>query len=146
MPRRNVNITVVLGDGPSSTPVAGSWDMGIAVASDGTNDEWGMLIGRAASEDDDIIGWTIRPQKSGDIATLRTMLDGTIMAKLGPMLGSDLTIGNALWLMIDGSGRLTDDSDLISNARYCALALEHNKVEGDYCEVYVMSQKYVTDV
>lgn len=146
MPRRNVNLTVVLGDGPSSTPFAGSWKKGIAVAADG-NDDRGMLKGRAASQGDDIIGWTIRPQKSGDIATLRTLLEGTIEVELGTMRGTPaLTIGDALWLMLDDSGRLTDDSSLVEDARYCALALEHNKVEGELCEVYVMSQKYVIDV
>lgn len=141
MPRRDVNLTVVLGAGPNTTPVSGSWDQGIAVAADG-HDDWGMLVGRPATVGDDIIGWTIRPQKEGDIATLRTMFDGTIEVKLGESDGTEC--GQPLWLSNDESGTLT--TVLGEEAqRYMAQALEDGKGTGEYCEVYVFSQKHTLD-
>lgn len=142
MPRRNIGLTVVLGDGPETSP-SGAWDSGIAVAADGNTAD-GMMLCRPATEEDDIIGWTIRPQLSGDVAPLRTMLDGTIEIKLGTMrIAEDLEIGDPLWLMVDGSGRLTDNEAIVSGARPCALALERNKDDNTFCEVFVKSQKYI---
>jgi len=142
MPRRDVKLTVVLGDGPN---LDNSWDQGIAVAADG-HDTWGMINCKVAGAGDDIIGWTIRPQSSGDITTLRTMLDGTIEVKLGPgPVGEPQTIvGDALWLMNDESGRLTKDSSHAPESqRFMAFALEAGKLEDGYCEVYVFTQKFV---
>jgi len=145
MPRRDVQLTVALGAGPNTTPISGSWNQGIAVAADG-HDDWGMLKGKVASTGDDIIGWTIKPQLEGDIATLRTMFDGTIDVELGPGYPAELTtwVGDPLWLMNDESGRLTKNGDLVPAAQqYCALALEAGKVEGNRCEVYVFTQKNI---
>lgn len=145
MPRRDIKLTIILGPGPNADD---SWDQGIAVAAD-TQDEWGMMVGKVAGSGDDIIGWTIRPQASGDIVTLRTMLDGTINVKLGPgFIAAPATVtGDAMWLMADETGRLTIDGDrAIVGANYIALALESGKVENDYCEVYVFTQKEIINV
>lgn len=137
MPRRDFLVTVVLGDGPNADD---TWDAGIAVAADG-NDSFGMLIGAPASDGDNIIGWTGRSQNSGDVVALRTMLDGTISVKY--LTGSpDQYIGNELYLTDDGSGRLTNISPGAGNTREIGIALEENKVTGDYMEALIITQKY----
>lgn len=141
MPRRDFNLTVALGDGPNTDY---SCDQGIAIAANG-HDDRGMLIGKAASTGDDIIGWTVKPQKQGEIICLRTMFDGTIEVQLGPVAAAT-QMGDTLWLLDDETGRLTNDGSIIPAAQhYCGLALESGKVEGDYCEVYIFSQKYTLD-
>jgi len=144
MPRRDTHLTVVLGDGPNTD---NTWDQGIAVSPDG-NDEFGMIKGRPAGHDDSIIGWTIRSQKSGDITTLRTMLDGTIEAKIGTVAdsGNEFHIGDTLWVQDDDSGRMTNDNAAHGTYRYIGLALEADKEENSLCEVYIFSQKAALEV
>jgi hypothetical protein len=139
MPRRDFNLTVALGDGPNSD---NTWDSGIAVAANGS-DDYGMLKGKPASTGDDIIGWTIKQQTSGDIVCLRTMMDGTIYAKLGDFgTYGTTTMGDPLWLTNDDTGTLTADFNLVETGQSpIAMALELDKGDGDYCEVYVYSQK-----
>lgn len=141
MPRRDVHLTVVLGDGPNPD---NSWDAGIAVSADG-HDEWGMVIGKVASNGDDILGWTIRNQESGDVTTLRTMFDGTLDVKLGPGVPTELLtyVGDDLWLMDDESGRMTKYGLSVAHAETpIALALEAGKGENEFCEIFVYSQKF----
>jgi len=137
-------LTVVLGDGPNTD---GSWDQGIAVSPDG-NDAWGMIKGRPAGNDDNIIGWTIRPQASGDITTLRTMMDGTIEVKIGAVAdaGTEFHIGDELWVQDDDSGRMTNDDGAHGTYRSIGIALEANKEENSFCEVYIFSQKAALEI
>ena len=137
MPRRDVHITVVLGDGPN---VDNTWDAGIAVAADG-NDTFGMLKGKVASDGDNIVGWTIRSQESGDVVTLRTMVDGTMYVKV-VIIDPNQFVGDELYLTDDGSGRLTDVTPGV--AREIGIALEENKVTGDFMEALIITQKYIT--
>lgn len=142
MPRRDIQLTVALGDGPGTSP-AGSWDKGIAVAADG-NDLNGMIKGKVAVQGDDIIGWTIRPQVSGDIATLRTMFDGTIEAKIGPLGATAFEMSQPLLLCNDDSGRVTPDFDSsVKSRHFLGYSLESGKVENELCEVYVFIQKNI---
>lgn len=140
MPRRDVRLTVVLADTPYEY-----YPPGAAISADG-NDEWGMIKGRLANSGDDIIGWTIRKQDQGDVATLRTSLDGTILAQVYNNSSLDWYTGVELYLMNDASGRLTQvQPGTPAGIRPVAQALEADNTqnESSWCEVYVLTQKAV---
>jgi len=137
MPRRNHVLTVELG-----TPPTGGWEPGLAVTANGNNAEGTMIVVPAsAATADHIVGWTLNAGNEGDIAPLRTMIDGTVFAKMSAN-AYPYAEGGRAWLTNDGSGMLLNNFSEADQDN-CAITLAPLTAEG-WVEVLILRQKYIT--